>query len=111
VKSTQILLDRLASMPVTTWRYTDGTDDSKHMGPMAQDFYQTFQLGASDRRIQVVDGLGVSLASIQALYRKMQALEAENSALRSRDAGLEQRLAALEASASRRESALPTSGK
>ncbi len=36
-------------------------------GPMAQDFYATFNVGTDDRHIAPVDENGVELAAIQAL--------------------------------------------
>jgi hypothetical protein len=78
------VLERLMSLPVSTWSYRAEGTDVRHMGPMAQDFQATFGLGASDRTILQVDADGVALASIQALYRRLEALAAENQRLRQR---------------------------
>ncbi|MDA1354164.1 MAG: hypothetical protein O3A01_06850, partial [bacterium] len=56
------VLNSIASFPTATWRYK--SESSRHMGPMAQDFYQAFQLGESDTRISAVDADGVALAGL-----------------------------------------------
>jgi hypothetical protein len=83
------LLERLAQVPVSEWRYREEGADVRHIGPMAQDFYEAFGLGDSERHIHPVDANGVSMAAIQALYRRIedlgeaqQALGRENDALR-----------------------------
>ena len=43
----------------------------RHIGPMAQDFHAAFGLGGDDKHIDVVDGIGVSLAAIKALQRQL----------------------------------------
>lgn len=75
--STSDVLDRLLTLPISTWSY--GFDDAsvRHLGPMAQDFAQAFGLGDSDEHIYPVDGIGVALASIQALHQRIAELEQE----------------------------------
>lgn len=86
------VLERLVSLPVSTWSYRAEGTGVRHMGPMAQDFQATFGLGASDRTILQVDADGVALASIQALYRRLEGLAAENQMLRRRLGQLENRV-------------------
>jgi hypothetical protein len=62
------VLDRVADLPITSWRYKT-EPDAVHMGPMAEDFYASFALGADDKHIASLDGNGVALAAIQGLYR------------------------------------------
>jgi hypothetical protein len=83
------VLQGVASMSITTWNYNSEPSHARHMGPVAQEFHQAFGLGDSDRRIDVVDGLGVSLASIQALNRAVAELRAENRDLRAKNEELE----------------------
>ncbi len=62
------MLDKLATLPITTWNAI-GTDPSvRRMGPMSQDFYAAFGLGDDDKVITTGDLDGVALASIQGLY-------------------------------------------
>ncbi|MFB3133890.1 MAG: tail fiber domain-containing protein [Rhodothermales bacterium] len=86
----QEVLDRLARLPITTWNYKTDAPSIRHMGPMAQDFYAAFGLGADDRHLAPLDVNGVALAGVQALSQQVQALEQQN-------AELLQRLQALEA--------------
>ena len=53
------------------------------MGPMAEDFSQSFGLGTDEKYLSTVDVDGVALASIQGLYRLVQELQGEVRALRS----------------------------
>jgi hypothetical protein len=81
------ILDRVVSMPMSTWSYIAQGEGVRHIGPMAQDFAASFGLGENDTTISNIDADGVALAAIQGLNAK---LEAEN-------AGLHRRLAAIEA--------------
>lgn len=93
---TDDVLERLATVPVTTWSYRAEDPSIRHLGPMAQDFKDTFGVGASEEFIFQVDADGVALASIQALHRRVGALQEENTALRETIAGLQSRMDALE---------------
>jgi hypothetical protein len=64
----QEILDQLASIPIEKWRYKD-SDEGRHIGPVAEDFYDAFGLGKDNRYIGTTDAAGVSMAAIQALYR------------------------------------------
>ena len=79
------ILDKVATLPLYTWRYISEVSGAQHIGPMAQDFYAAFQLGDSDKTITTVDADGIALAAIQAL-------KAENEALKARLERLEKRL-------------------
>ena len=88
------VLQALNAVPISTWTYKD--DHSVlHLGPMAQDFYAAFGLGVGETKIATIDTSGVALASVQALYRKLQTKEKTIE-------DLEARLAALEALLSER---------
>ena len=93
------ILDRLLSLPIERWRYR-GHETVWHIGPVAEDFYATFGLGAEDKYITTVDADGVALAAIQGLAARAQeradALERENATLRAALDALAARVAALE---------------
>jgi hypothetical protein len=76
------VLARLSTLPIETWNYKGESPSVRHMGPMAQDFFEAFGLGADDKSIHTVDAAGVALASIQALHRMLLEREAEIRALR-----------------------------
>ncbi len=69
----QQLLRKLAAIPMETWNYKTQDASIRHIGPMAQDFRAAFNLGEDDKHISVVDGQGVALAGVQALYELSQA--------------------------------------
>jgi hypothetical protein len=68
----QEVLASLADIPITTWNYKAQDAATRHMGPVAQDFYAAFGLGESDTAISTVDADGVALAAIQGLYQLSQ---------------------------------------
>jgi hypothetical protein len=70
VSSSQIL-DRLSRLPVSEWSYKSDSE-TRHIGPMAQDFYAAFKIGTDDKHIAPIDEGGVALAAIQGLNRKLE---------------------------------------
>jgi trimeric autotransporter adhesin len=86
------ILDKVAALPLTEWNYKQETA-SRHIGPMAQDFYAAFNVGDDDKHIATVDESGVALAAIKGLNEKM---ESENAALRAENGDLKKRLEKLE---------------
>jgi endosialidase-like protein len=79
------ILDSVARLPISTWRYEWEPEDVRHLGPMAQDWKAMFGLGGpDDTRIPVVDVCGVALVAIQALQREITELRAELDELRDR---------------------------
>jgi hypothetical protein len=70
------LLRRLDAIPITTWNYKAEPDAIRHLGPMAQDFYEAFRLGEDDKHISTIDEGGVALAAVQALYHENQRQQA-----------------------------------
>lgn len=64
---TQSVLHTLVhKVPISTWSYEG--DTVRHMGPMAQDFYDAFELGGSRRHISSIDADGVAMAALQGLH-------------------------------------------
>jgi len=86
------VLERLSAMPISTWNFIENDNKTKHMGPMAQDFYAAFGLGADDKHISAVDSMGVAFAAIQEL-------NSENTSLRGQVDSLTQRISAMESGA------------
>ena len=82
------VLQRLVSLPITTWTYT-GSAEGLHMGPVAEDFKAAFGLAGDGKSIATVDADGVAMAAIQGLNAK---LEAENAELRERNQKIESRM-------------------
>ncbi|HEV2704452.1 MAG TPA: tail fiber domain-containing protein [Pyrinomonadaceae bacterium] len=61
------VLSRLRKVPVSTWNYINEGAQVRHIGPMAEDFYQQFGLGTGNTSIGVQDLAGVSLAAVKEL--------------------------------------------
>jgi hypothetical protein len=80
------LLQKLVALPLSRWIYKTDSGQSRHLGPMAQDFHAAFGLGADDKHIATVDADGVALAAIQGLNQKLEdelkRRDAENAELK-----------------------------
>jgi len=92
----QQILDDLMTIPITTWTYIDQEREGRHIGPMAQDFNQTFGVGEYDNMLQAVDIYGVAFASIQALAERNAAQAEDLAALQAQNEALLARIEALE---------------
>ncbi|MGC9941674.1 MAG: tail fiber domain-containing protein [Verrucomicrobiota bacterium] len=87
----QTILAKVASLPVTKWNYKIDGRAKQHIGPMAQDFHNTFGLdGVDDKHISMVDEGGVALAAIQGLNQKLEEKDEEVRNLKLRLEKLEQ---------------------
>jgi len=71
------VLEQVANLPISTWRYEWEAPHVRHLGPMAQDWASAFGLGVNDTTIAAVDANGVTLLSVQALYRLIRELRQE----------------------------------
>ena len=87
------ILSRVASLPMSTWSYK-GDAGVRHLGPIAEDFYEIFEVGSTPQGISSIDSSGVALAAIQGLNELFEETvdqkEAEIAALEERLARLEQ---------------------
>ncbi|HEX6037018.1 tail fiber domain-containing protein [Longimicrobium sp.] len=70
------VLIRLRSVPVTTWNMIGGAE-VRHLGPVAEDFYQAFALGLGPTAIGMGDIDGVNLAAAKALEARTVDLQAQ----------------------------------
>jgi hypothetical protein len=91
------VLAKLRSMPVSEWRFLQGPQEVRHIGPMAEDFQQLFGVGSDGQTISVTDINGVALAAIQGLSQVVGDREQEIEHLRTQNEELAARLARLEA--------------
>ncbi len=76
------VLEQVARLPVSSWRYHWDPPHVRHLGPMAQDWWKAFGVGESDRTICCTDANGVAIVAIQALHRELDELRDEVAALR-----------------------------
>lgn len=88
------VLEKVAALPVATWRYEADARGAEHLGPMAEDFHAAFGLGENDRGISALDTSGVALAAVQGLYDLVREQRDEITELRNRLAELEREAAA-----------------
>ncbi len=87
------VLEGIGALPITEWSYDNEKDGGvRHLGPMAQDFYDAFGLGYDEKSIPTVDADGVALAGIQALRDRNLKLQARVEELEARLAAIEARL-------------------
>ena len=92
-------LDGVESLDVATWEYTDENGDgagTTHIGPMAEEFHEAFDVGSSDAHINSINADGVAFAAIQGLA-------AELDETRERLDEREQRIADLETEGNRKD--------
>ncbi|GIW09484.1 MAG: hypothetical protein KatS3mg061_0541 [Dehalococcoidia bacterium] len=90
------LLAQLAGMPLYYWNAQGADPASRHLGPMAQDFFAAFGVGTDDTSIATIDLDGVALAAIQGLFQHVQELERAQAGLEGQNRELQQELAALQ---------------
>lgn len=97
VDSEQIL-QKVSKLPLSTWNYKSQPLTTRHMGPMAQDFYAEFGLDGigNDTTINTVDIDGVNMAAIQALEKRTRTLQEENDSLKAKLEAMDAKFAHLE---------------
>ncbi|HEX8367910.1 MAG TPA: tail fiber domain-containing protein [Pyrinomonadaceae bacterium] len=97
------VLSRLRKIPVTSWNYISEGQQVRHIGPMAEDFFEQFQLGTGNTSIGVQDLAGVSIAAVKELDAQLQEknaeiekLKGEINLLKAKETEMEKRLQAIE---------------
>ena len=69
-------LAKLSTLDVKQWRYKH-LPDVKHIGPVAEDFYELFGLGDGNTTISTIDTDGVMMLAIQALNDEIEKLKSK----------------------------------
>ncbi|HEY3915990.1 MAG TPA: tail fiber domain-containing protein, partial [Verrucomicrobiae bacterium] len=80
------ILDKVVQLPVSEWSYKEDAG-TRHIGPMGQDFYSTFNIGTDEKHIAPIDEGGVALAAIKGLNQKVEEQKGE---LKKRDEDIAQ---------------------
>jgi hypothetical protein len=93
------VLDKVSRLPISKWSYVTERG-VRHVGPMAQDFYAAFGVGADDKHITSIDEDGVALAAIKALHAENASLRARQARLQAMTSSQAAQIAALKASQS-----------
>lgn len=98
VLNTENILQKVARLPLTSWNYKSQPATTRHMGPMAQDFYAAFGLDGigNDTTINSSDIDGVNMAAIQALEKRTQQLQEENDQLKAKLEAMDAKMASIE---------------
>ncbi len=82
-------LARLTAMPIAHWSLKTDESATKHVGPMAEDFYAAFGVGRDNKTISVTDANGVAFSAIQGLAQTLKEKDEELTQLKARMAELE----------------------
>jgi hypothetical protein len=98
------VLEKVTTLPISRWQYKVDAEGVRHIGPMAQDFHEAFELnGNDDTHIATVDEGGVALAAIQGLNQKVEQLQktlnekdGDCAALKRENEAMKQKLDALQ---------------
>jgi hypothetical protein len=65
------ILAKVAQLPLSEWSYKEDPN-TRHIGPMGQDFHSLFNVGTDEKHIAPIDEGGVALAAIQGLNQKLE---------------------------------------
>jgi trimeric autotransporter adhesin len=84
------VLTKLRDVPISSWNYISEGQQVRHIGPMAEDFYQAFGLGTGNTSIGVQDLAGVNLAAVKALDERTDELQKKTLELQQKTAEVEQ---------------------
>jgi hypothetical protein len=95
---TEKILHKVAQLPLSSWNYKSQPATTRHIGPMAQDFFAAFGLDgiANDTTINTADIDGVNMAAIQALEKRTRALQEENDRLKAKLEAMDAKMASIE---------------
>jgi hypothetical protein len=102
----QEALDGVESMEVATWEYESEDGDgagTTHIGPMAGDFHDAFDVGPSDEHINSINADGVALAAIQGLSAELDETQAALEAKATRIADQQETIDDLESEVERKD--------
>ncbi len=87
------ILAKVASLPLTGEAYKrEGTNGTRHIGPMSQDFNKAFKVGTDDKTISTVDASGIALTAIKGLSQIVKEKEAEIATLKREMAAVKKKL-------------------
>ncbi len=94
------LLETVAALELFRWNYKTDPNKTRHLGPLAEDFYASFHLGHDERHVSPADVAGVALAAVQALQGELVLRDASmrelENALGRRDERLDELTSRLE---------------
>jgi hypothetical protein len=65
------ILNKISQLRLEQWNYKVEDDTVKHIGPIAEQFYDLFGLGGSSKTVSSIDPAGIALVGVQALFEKI----------------------------------------
>ena len=68
----ETVLAKVLSLPIRQWSYKHDDGKIRHIGPMSEDFYASFEIGESPSTLSSLDTGGVALAAIQGLKKEIE---------------------------------------
>ena len=71
----ELLIGKLSEIPIQSWNYKSQNPAIRHIGIVAQDFYQNFGYGDNDTTLAWIDVAGVNMAVIKGLISRTDTLE------------------------------------
>ena len=93
--SARHILEKVSALPLSAWNYKSDGPAIRHLGPMAEDFWAEFQLGADAEHLAPSDVAGVALAAIQGLREEVSEKDRQIEELSARVEMLERLVARL----------------
>ena len=66
----QSIMSKLSQLKLTKWRYKDSQVKGHHIGPMAEEFYDLFQLGPDNKHVVATDLASIGLLAAQQLSKQ-----------------------------------------
>ncbi|MEO8672002.1 MAG: tail fiber domain-containing protein [Tahibacter sp.] len=88
----KMILAKLEKLEIPSWNYRGSPTDDRHLGPVAEDFHDSFGLGKDGRFVATGDVAGIALLSAQALQAELRERDTRIADLEARLAALESRL-------------------
>ncbi len=70
-------INKIDDIEVFRWSYKSQNQSIKHIGPMAQDFHQTFEVGLDSTSINSGDFDGINLLLLKGLKEKVELIEGQ----------------------------------
>jgi hypothetical protein len=71
----ETILDGINKLNIKRWNYKSQSESIRHIGPMAQKFYETFKVGENNTSISTSDIDGVILSGIKGLSNIIEKLD------------------------------------
>ncbi len=75
------ILRKIDQLDLSSWNYKNENVSVRHLGPIAEDFYNIFHLGNSNKSISTIDPAGVALAGVKALNTKIEKITRDSNYL------------------------------